>query len=376
MTTHELKCWPEYFSAILDGSKTFEVRKNDRQFCAGDELWLREYEPLPGHYTGREVRLTVTYVMDSIRWGVTEAEHVVMGFRRPSAPPSPETGGLTTRLRGFPWVNPKDAATVLMRKAADALDALEAKLAEVLTCEGCGAPTTDPDERAIWCGKCYGQNLTDATALGREQAEAKLAEVTRERDEAVNVLTEAHMLSAGPAPEGGFALKLTAEIVPIMATAMAHDFKKRGGKNYVEHHFYEPTIGPFTITMQRIEGKTPDQLKREAEAALAEVTRQLDRALESAHEPTCPIRTTRDGWDADCGCARRERDEARRLLADIGRKEALAKIEAAATPIEHRWEVVGRLLDEIAEIAALAPSSDSRTGSAEGEEGRRVPHHD
>lgn len=27
-TTHDLKCWPEFFAATANGSKTFEVRKN------------------------------------------------------------------------------------------------------------------------------------------------------------------------------------------------------------------------------------------------------------------------------------------------------------------------------------------------------------
>ena len=34
---HELKCWPEYFEAVISGAKTFEVRKNDRDFAVRDE---------------------------------------------------------------------------------------------------------------------------------------------------------------------------------------------------------------------------------------------------------------------------------------------------------------------------------------------------
>lgn len=77
---HELKIWPQYFCRVKDGSKTFEVRRNDRGFQPGDTVLLREYDPtvirrieeLPmGHvdewheptgYTGDELEFKVGYV--------------------------------------------------------------------------------------------------------------------------------------------------------------------------------------------------------------------------------------------------------------------------------------------------------------------------
>lgn len=32
MSTHELKTWPPYFAAILDGLKTWEYRRDDRPY--------------------------------------------------------------------------------------------------------------------------------------------------------------------------------------------------------------------------------------------------------------------------------------------------------------------------------------------------------
>jgi len=42
---HELKIWPQYYEAVANGSKTFELRKNDREFQKGDEVVLKEYDP-------------------------------------------------------------------------------------------------------------------------------------------------------------------------------------------------------------------------------------------------------------------------------------------------------------------------------------------
>lgn len=84
---HQLKTWPPFFEAISDGRKTFEVRKNDRGFNAGDVLWLREYDPNADvygreerKYTGNEMRMLVTYVLSGEGFGVKDG-YVVMGIK-------------------------------------------------------------------------------------------------------------------------------------------------------------------------------------------------------------------------------------------------------------------------------------------------------
>lgn len=81
--THDLKVWPEFFSALADGSKTFELRKNDRGFQCGDVLRLREYAPGPDEYTGRETLAEVTYVLAGTRAEVFGLRHgyCVLGLR-------------------------------------------------------------------------------------------------------------------------------------------------------------------------------------------------------------------------------------------------------------------------------------------------------
>lgn len=60
---HDLKVWPQYYQAIIDDLKPFEIRKNDRDYQVGDTLRLREYAPGPDQYTGRKTLRTVTYML-------------------------------------------------------------------------------------------------------------------------------------------------------------------------------------------------------------------------------------------------------------------------------------------------------------------------
>lgn len=83
MTTireHELKTDPTYFAALLDGTKTFEAREDDRGFRRGDVLILKEWT-LEDGYSGREERREVSYVCDlALLWGSRFDGKVVLGF--------------------------------------------------------------------------------------------------------------------------------------------------------------------------------------------------------------------------------------------------------------------------------------------------------
>lgn len=60
---HSLKCRKEYFERVLNGSKTFEIRRNDRDFQTGDTLILRE--TIDNAETGRHLKCSVSYVLTS-----------------------------------------------------------------------------------------------------------------------------------------------------------------------------------------------------------------------------------------------------------------------------------------------------------------------
>lgn len=69
-TVHELKCWPDVFQAMWDGLKTFEYRKDDRGYKVGDVIRNREHSASSGEYTGRELRLLITYKLSEGHFGV------------------------------------------------------------------------------------------------------------------------------------------------------------------------------------------------------------------------------------------------------------------------------------------------------------------
>lgn len=72
-TTHDLKTWPDYWLAMDVGVRTFEIRRDDRDFRTGDVLLLREWDPHTCEYTGRVLARRVTYVLrDAERFGVME----------------------------------------------------------------------------------------------------------------------------------------------------------------------------------------------------------------------------------------------------------------------------------------------------------------
>jgi hypothetical protein len=78
MRTHELKTWPEPFQAVWDNKKHHEVRIDDRGYMVGDILVLREYDPssasstvsVPRGFTGRVIRVGISYVSQAGTWGL------------------------------------------------------------------------------------------------------------------------------------------------------------------------------------------------------------------------------------------------------------------------------------------------------------------
>ncbi|EPT7034306.1 DUF3850 domain-containing protein [Cronobacter malonaticus] len=66
--THNLKIWPEHYSAICTGVKRAELRKNDRDYRPGDTLDLCEWDKDDESFTGEFISVTVTHVADVGEW--------------------------------------------------------------------------------------------------------------------------------------------------------------------------------------------------------------------------------------------------------------------------------------------------------------------
>jgi hypothetical protein len=77
---HNLKTWPEFYTAIEAGEKTFDIRKDDRGFKVGDFLLLFEYLSEEKTFTGRVQFVEVTYVLKGGQWGIVDG-YVILGIK-------------------------------------------------------------------------------------------------------------------------------------------------------------------------------------------------------------------------------------------------------------------------------------------------------
>jgi hypothetical protein len=63
VAAHILKCWPQFFEAILVGKKVHDLRRaDDRTFRVDDIVQLNEFDPVHGRYTGRRLKVKITYI--------------------------------------------------------------------------------------------------------------------------------------------------------------------------------------------------------------------------------------------------------------------------------------------------------------------------
>ena len=77
---HDLKIKPEYLEAIISGEKTFEIRKNDRDYKVKDTLHLFGFED--DFYSGETYLATVSYIFHGTgEYGLAKG-YVILGLTR------------------------------------------------------------------------------------------------------------------------------------------------------------------------------------------------------------------------------------------------------------------------------------------------------
>lgn len=85
MRTHRLKTLPHYFERVQLGQKTFEIRKNDRDFQVGDILELEYYNPNEPICVGYNynylsiIKAEIKYILYGGKFGL-DAEYCIMSI--------------------------------------------------------------------------------------------------------------------------------------------------------------------------------------------------------------------------------------------------------------------------------------------------------
>lgn len=129
------------------------------------------------------------------------------------------------------------------------------------------------------------------------------------------VCEEAYLQGMTPAP-AGLHMGMNGLACQMMAEAFAGQFEGSGAINFLEVGMEHDKLGPFTVTIQRANGKTPGALRAEALDELAAAQAQNAVLLAAA-------RAMRAAW-ADSGCWPDTAKEMRALeAADDGLRAAI-----------------------------------------------------
>lgn len=78
------KILPKYFRDVLDGLKTFELRKDEDDIQPGDTLVLKEWDPDEKSFTGWQVEKQVSYVLRKCSYYGLMDGYCIIGFENDS----------------------------------------------------------------------------------------------------------------------------------------------------------------------------------------------------------------------------------------------------------------------------------------------------
>jgi hypothetical protein len=80
---HVLKTENPYFDQVWNKEKTFEFRENDRGFRVNNLLMLKEYDKVTNSFSGREILVRVTYILNIDQFVQIDAHYgyVIMSIK-------------------------------------------------------------------------------------------------------------------------------------------------------------------------------------------------------------------------------------------------------------------------------------------------------
>lgn len=135
---HELKTDPLVFEAVYLGVKTFEIRRDDREFKIGDTLFLRETQYTgaqmatgkPLIYTHREAYRTVSHILRGPLYGLADGWAILsfasaqLAAAGPVEVPDHVTDNLADLLQSIGWVSRGDAQWTRLRASLPKIAAM------------------------------------------------------------------------------------------------------------------------------------------------------------------------------------------------------------------------------------------------------------
>ena len=138
--THELKILPEFFEKIVNSEKSFEVRKNDRNFKVGDYVLLNEC--LGEKLSGDNCLCKITYILSALNgYAHIEAGYIILGIklidvnrkRDDKGAPRPRKERITTTLLKCEAENCRKAAEIAHRAVTTTADCTICELFKPVT---------------------------------------------------------------------------------------------------------------------------------------------------------------------------------------------------------------------------------------------------
>ena len=80
MKLHELKIKDEYFKEVLRENKTFELRKNDRDYQVGDLIHFVDIDGNPSY--NEKLVFQITYILQNVQEYGLDKDYCILAIKK------------------------------------------------------------------------------------------------------------------------------------------------------------------------------------------------------------------------------------------------------------------------------------------------------